>query len=385
MNIAEIKRALKNMPPKKSVLLEGGHGLGKSQVVAQVAQELSRETGETYGFVDIRLSQREVGDIIGMPRSVDKFNVSHTVYEKGKKTSKKTLVRNVTVNDIPTWYPTDKDSKGILFLDELNRATRDVQQAAFEIVLDYRLNFRDLPEGWRVVSAINEDQDTYAVLEIDPALLDRFLVIPFKPTVSEWETYAKKQVHPAVLRYIAKFPSDLDTPESVLPGKVYQSRRSWVSLSDCIKYMVGHGDDILSDSEFLIKIASGYVGVTTAVAFVDFIRKDYKVLSAKDILNRYDAEMDKDLKKMLVTEVAFYSKELVAYIAETGKKLSKNQSNNLLRYYKAIPKEAGAGFWSAFNLKCREISTVWYKNTEGVAAYTLNYLGKSSALNSEEK
>ena len=147
MNVTETKRTLKGLPPRKSVLLESGHGLGKSQVVRQVAQELSKETGRVYGFVDIRLSQREVGDIIGMPRSLDQFDVSHNVFKDGKLVSETKVAQNITVNDIPFWFPTDPDSFGILFLDELNRATREVQQAAFELVLDYRLNFRELPIG----------------------------------------------------------------------------------------------------------------------------------------------------------------------------------------------------------------------------------------------
>jgi len=381
MNVTDTKRTLKGLPPRKSVLLESGHGLGKSQVVAQTAQEMSIKTGNSFGFIDIRLSQREVGDIIGMPRAMDKFNISQKVFSGGKLVTEEVIATNVTVHDIPFWFPTDPNSCGLLFLDELNRATREVQQAAFELVLDYRLNFRELPIGWRVVSAVNEDQDVYSVLALDPALYDRFMVIKFKPTIPEWVTYAESiGVHSAVLKYISKFSSDLDTPEKMEPGIIYPSRRSWVQLSEVITYMAKNGDDPLKDINYLTLLSQGYLGRTVSINFVDYIRKDYKVYSAEDILNKFSHETEGEFKKMLVTEIAFYNKEIVGYIKKNKVKLTRRQGENLKKFYMTIPKEAAAGFWSLFSKECRDESTRWYKNDDAVADYTLGFLGKASAL-----
>ena len=68
MNISQTKEALKKMPGDKSIMLHAKHGVGKSSVVKQVVRELEEETGEKYGFWDVRLSQCEVGDIKGMPQ-----------------------------------------------------------------------------------------------------------------------------------------------------------------------------------------------------------------------------------------------------------------------------------------------------------------------------
>lgn len=380
MNVTETKRTLKGLPPKMSVLLESGHGLGKSQVVAQTAAELSVETQKTYGFIDIRLSQREVGDIIGMPRGMDTFTISHKVFKNGDLVDEEVLAKNVSVNDIPFWFPTDPNSCGILFLDEINRATREVQQAAFELVLDYRLNFRDLPIGWRVVSAINENMDVYSVLGMDPALYDRFMVIPFKPTVPEWQKFAEDiGVHDAVLKYIQKFPSDLDTPEKIEPGKVYPSRRSWVRLSDAIIHMTQSGDEVLEDQNYLTLFAMGFLGQTVAINFAEFIAKDYKVYSAEDILNGFGTKMAEEFSKFLVTDITFYNKEIVNYVKKSKKPLSSKQCENLFRYYRTIPKEAASGFWSQFSKECRDIATKWYKSDPAIAKYTIGFLGKKSA------
>jgi len=383
MNVEQTKRTLKGLPPRKSVLLEARHGLGKSMIVCQTAQEMSLVLNKPFGFVDIRLSQREVGDLIGMPRGKDSFTVTRTVFDKGTRKNIEQLATNVTIHDLPHWFPTDPDSCGYLFLDELNRATREVQQAAFELVLDYRMNFHELPIGWRVISAVNEDQDVYSVLALDPALYDRFMIIPFKPTVPEWVEWAEKQgVHDAILKYISKFSSDLDTPEKIEPGKVYPSRRSWVQLSDVVRYMQDTNNDPFNDLDYMTLLVSGYVGTTIAINFVDYIRKDYKVFSAKDILDRFEKH-EKEFKEMMVTDISFYNGEIIKYLKkEKVKQLNKRQSENLFKYYKAIPKEAAAGFWKQFNDELRDIAVAWYKSSSEIPTYTLSILGKNSAINS---
>jgi len=226
--------------------------------------------------------------------------------------------------------------------------------------------------------------DVYSVLGLDPALHDRFLVVPFRPTVPEWEKHANEiGVHDCVTKYISKFSSDLDTPEKIEPGRVYPSRRSWVQLSDSIQYMTDHGDAVLKDPDYLTLLASGYVGTTVAINFIEYIKKDYKVFSAEDILNGFNKKMADEFSKFLVTDIAFYNKEIIKYIAKSKITMSKEQCENLFHYYRVIPKEAAAGFWSEFSKECRDEAARWYKNTEGVSKYTLGFLGKASALKSE--
>ncbi len=218
MNIDQTKEILKRMPLDKSVMLHAKHGVGKSSVVRQVADELAEETGEAYGFYDVRLSQCEVGDIKGMPH----------------KDVEKDVLRFLKQE----WWPKAQDSKGILFFDELNRASKDVLQAVFEICLDRRLDGEKLPDGWRVVSAVNSDDD-YDVVELDPALHDRWFHIDFDPSTLEWMDWARQNdVHAAVIEFINRNQSLLDPPVGNLEaGRVYPSRRSWVAFSDTLQLM----------------------------------------------------------------------------------------------------------------------------------------------------
>ena len=380
MNVTMTKYTIKNAPPRKSILIEGNHGMGKSQVVAQCAAELSQEQGKPYGFIDIRLSQREVGDLIGIPRSVATFEVSKYVYENGVKKQVTESVKNATVHDLPLFFPTDPESCGILFMDEIHYATKDVLQAVFELALDYRFNFTDLPKGWRVIAAGNDNQDVYGGTTINPALYDRFLKIKFKPTAVEFQDHAAKiGVHKAVTAYTSKFPTDLDPPESIEPGTIYPSRRSWVSLSDWIIHLEKQGQDPLKNLDYLTLLAKGYVGDTVGLNWIEYVKNSYKLYTGEDILNKPTEEIWKDIGAMVVTEVSFYSKEVVKFIKE-NKKLTKKQSENLLKYVQTIPKEAATGFWDHFGHEAREIAVKWYNDQPGAETYIFSLISKKESL-----
>jgi hypothetical protein len=358
------------LPPRHSVLIEGRHGIGKSEIVAQVAAMQSARLGVPFGLVDIRLGQYEVGDLIGIPTRRDTYTVLNKVFNKGCLESVETVAKDVTVHDLPLWFPRDPKSCGYMFFDELNRGSRDTQQWAMQIVLDYKSNFVEVPMGWRVVSACNDDQDIYSILNLDPALYDRFLVIKFEPTVPEWLVHAEKiKVHPAILKYITKFGSDLDVPEKIESGKRYPSRRSWVKFSDTIRFMADQGDDPLTDNDYLILLGGGYLGSTVSVNFSEFVKKEYKVYSATEILNNFP-KLEEDFKKMIATDFTFYNKEIVSHIKKSKMdKLSTKQSANLFLYVKTIPRETAAGFWSAFRTDCSKASATWYNSSTEITDY----------------
>lgn len=132
-------------------VLWGERGIGKSSIVRQIARELN------IPYVDLRLATQEVSDLIGIP-TVDVDPVT-----KKRKTY---WAR-------PEWFPGEDQPSGILFLDEMNRAPRDVTQATFQLVLDKRLHTHVLPEGWHIVAACNYF-GAYDVRELDEAMMSRF-------------------------------------------------------------------------------------------------------------------------------------------------------------------------------------------------------------------
>lgn len=376
MNFKQSLQFLLNAPIEQSILITGAHGIGKSDLVRQAASMMG-EKGQGGDCIDIRLSQNDVGDLKGMPF----------------------LVNGRTFFAPPNWYPVDEKSKtllstmlkqvgqefkhadvkpnGILFLDELNRATRECEQVAFQLVLDRCLNFIDLPPGWRVVAAINDDTDLYNTSEMDPALLSRFAVVPFHPTIDEWLEYAKDTgIHTAVYQYITKIGSALDVTPDMMKnpanrGKKMWDRRSWTKLSKNIQEFEKKNPKWLTeDSELRRLIFEAYIGTEMGAKFNQFVEKEYVVLSASKILNDWDKEVEKHLSKAKVVELSGYNKLLVDYMKSdkeitAAQKLSKKQAENLFSYVAFTHKEVGADFWTHFNHELGKISDQWYNNTIG--------------------
>lgn len=134
-------------PP--SIFIWGPPGIGKSTVVKNLAKKLG------VGFVDIRLSQLAPTDLRGLP-SID-------------KTTK------VLEWIAPKFLPRDKNSKGILFLDEFNMATGSLQGIAQQLILDRCVGDYELPEGWVIVGAGNRSSDRAAVNEMPSPVANRFI------------------------------------------------------------------------------------------------------------------------------------------------------------------------------------------------------------------
>jgi hypothetical protein len=339
MNAALTKRILREMPVNKSIMLRAKHGVGKSSVIKQSAQE------QGVGFFDVRLSQCEVGDIKGLP---------HLDTVKGLTTFLKTY-----------WWPRDPNSKGILFFDELNRASKDVLQAVFEICLDRRLDGEHLPDGWRVVAAINADDD-YDVVELDPALLDRWFVIDFDPTPKEWIDWARSGgVHPAVIEFVNRNNNLLDPPVGNLEsGRVYPSRRSWVSLSDTILAM-----NLTDDADGLLtQVTKGWVGREIAVMFQKFLTNEFSQLRPSDVLDRYEEMLPK-------IESACSDIEVISALANSivdevsnrrSDKMKDKQIVALKSFFAIVPKDVASNMWTSLlgNTKTKKIVLPWQSDPD---------------------
>lgn len=253
MNTVHLKKVLKQcFNTSVTPLIWGHHGIGKSQIVQSLADELE------LGFVDLRLGQMEVGDLIGLPSKEE----GRTVWLK------------------PSWFPGEKTS-GILFLDELNRARLDVLQAIFQLVLEHRLHTHVLPEGWKIVCAANPSGGDYFVNELDPALLDRFLHIHFRPETSEWLGWGKDsgRIRVEISNLISRYPHLLGHQSADIPLEILPSPRSWEMLSRILQGL---------EEDLWFECAMGLVGREAAVAFLESLKRDIEnPVKAEEILAGY--------------------------------------------------------------------------------------------------
>lgn len=358
MNVVQTKQVLKNMPVDKSVLLRAKHGVGKSSVIRQACEEMGIQ------YFDVRLSQCEVGDIKGLPFKNEEKKITEFLK--------------------CYWWPRDMNSQGVLFFDELNRASKDTLQAVFEICLDRRLDGEPLPKGWRVVAAINADDD-YDVVELDPALLDRWFIIDFDPSVQEWVDWARSaKLHPAVVDFVARNPNLLDPPVGSLEaGRVYPSRRSWAALSDCLNSM-----NIIeqNDVSMLTMIAKGWVGRETALPFEKFVTSEFSYLRAEDVLNDFDKYREKIVSACADIEVIAALANSVVSTYNDRSRVDEKHKKALYNFFLLLPKDVASNTWTQIlsGKKSREVSKTWQQEPEFteflMSIYTQRSKPKAEAL-----
>ena len=398
MNMAFTLDVLLHWPIRHSILLVGDHGIGKDGIVKTAGLILN------CPVIDVRLSQNDVGDIKGMP-----FRV------KGK-----------TLFAPPDWMPFKEESveldelmdnvatsackragapRGILFLNELNRAVREVQQCAFEMVLDRTMNTRELRDGWRIVTAINGD-DHYQVTLFDLALKSRFFVEKLRPTHEEWVDWAKDPevkavvedpevfkavcepitgpLHPAVVQFIQRYPKLLDPTDELLTKAEadvtmqVHNRRGWHMLSDClmvrerIAALGAVPQPVSKDKQslnHLFMMATGYVGTMAATEFMRFVETDYQSLSGDIILNKWDKDVAKKVKDVIdggrVIEISRYTDMVIDEVKSAkGRVLSPLQKRNVTSYARMLTKEMRAHLWKRFMDDAKEACLDWYEPKE---------------------
>ena len=297
---------------KKPVLIRGRHGVGKSEVVYQIAAKLE------LPIVERRASQMTEGDLMGLP-SID-----------GESTSW----------NPPDWFKLACDEAVLLFLDEIDRATIEVRQGIFELTDSRKLNGHHLHPDTVIFGAINGGQHgaQYQVGEFDPAELDRWTVFDVEPTNKDWLDWAHDNCDGAIYDFISQNRQHLEHGGDFEPNKVYPSRRSWKRLNDCLV----KGKLLEEASPVLFNLACGYVGFEAGVAFNDFVENYERVVTVEDIL------VKGKIKKTKGFSINDHSAmvEKMEHEKIFAEELPQKQIQNLAKYFVTLPSEVGMKLWN---------------------------------------
>jgi hypothetical protein len=145
-------------------MLWGPPGVGKSQMVALVAQQ------HGMPVIDIRLSQMEPSDLRGIP-----FRIEDRVEWA-----------------VPSMLPDAERHgiQGILFLDEITSVPPSVSAAAYQLILDRRLGAYTVPEGWAIFAAGNRQGDRGVTYTMPAPLANRFSHFDVDINLDDWVAWA---------------------------------------------------------------------------------------------------------------------------------------------------------------------------------------------------
>ena len=238
MKPSSIRNSLKTLIAKKRpAFIWGPPGVGKSDVVAKVAEESKLE------LRDVRLSLLDPTDLKGFP-----------VPDLTKK-----LMRWLPADFLPT------KGKGLLFLDEMNQAAQAVQGAAYQLILNRKIGDYKLPDGWSVVAAGNRAGDRSIAHAMPAALANRFVHLDFDIDVDEWNVWAmNNDIHTDIRAFIKFRPNLLHSFDPASNPRAFPSPRSWSFVDDIYK------SELNQNEEF--ELIKGTVGEGASAEFSGFVR-----------------------------------------------------------------------------------------------------------------
>ncbi|WP_457608623.1 AAA family ATPase [Nitratifractor sp.] len=238
MKASEIQASLRHLIRQKlPAFVWGPPGIGKSSIVRELAEE------EGLDFLDLRLSLLDPTDLKGVPF----FDPE----------------RRQGIWAAPSFLPSDPDSRGILFLDEINTAPPAVQASAYQLILDRRVGEYELPAGWSIVAAGNRESDRGVVYRMPPPLANRFVHFEMEVDLEDWKAWAYGTgIDPLIVAFLSATPEALFDFDPASGAKSFPTPRSWSFVDRILKGGL--------PEELLLDAVAGAVGRERALDFLSF-------------------------------------------------------------------------------------------------------------------
>ncbi|WP_089933024.1 AAA family ATPase [Candidatus Entotheonella palauensis] len=309
----ELRDVLHLTPPEQNIMLIGKHGIGKSEIIQRYYE---REQAMTV--VAFFLGQMsDPGDLIGL-------------MHKEEHTGRSIFLP-------PYWWPVDGQPI-VLFLDELNRARPEILQSVHELALNKTLAGKQLPPGSVVISAVNEG-DEYQLTDLDPALVSRFNLYEFAPTVEDWLLWASEQgIDSRVIAFIQQYTQYLDGDATEHDADLLTAqaglvktpdRRAWVKVSQFLK-------PLQQIDDMHIKIIAGMVGTSAALAFKSSLSQALPI-TPEQVLLRFGRHK-KTIDALLLQELVMLNDQIVLWVNsdQYTSKQEETARRNLLAYMRYL-------------------------------------------------
>ena len=207
---------------QRPVLLLGAPGIGKTQIMEQIARECR------IGLVSYTITHHTRQSAIGLPF------ISERVYG-GKKQAVTEYTMSEIVASIYDKIEKTGLTEGILFIDEINCVSETLAPAMLQFLQCKTFGSHAIPKGWMIVAAGNPPEYNKSVREFDVVTMDRVKKIEVEPDFTVWKEYAyQERIHPAVISYLNIRPKYFYQMEQTVDGKQFVTPRGWEDLSRLI-------------------------------------------------------------------------------------------------------------------------------------------------------
>ena len=207
---------------QRPVLLMGPPGIGKTQIMEQIAAE------EGVGLVAYTITHHTRQSAIGLP-----------FIEKRTYGGQEFSVTEYTMSEIlaSVYQLMERTGirEGILFLDEINCVSETLAPMMLQFLQCKTFGNQRLPEGWLIVAAGNPPEYNKSVRDFDVVTLDRVKRIDVTEDFAVWKEYAyRKGLHGAVISYLDIKKDNFYRIETTVDGLQFATARGWEDLSELI-------------------------------------------------------------------------------------------------------------------------------------------------------
>lgn len=280
LTVIEKEYASANSGHHTPVMLWGPPGVGKSQMVAQVAER------HNAPLIDIRLSQMEPSDLRGIPFRVEE----HVEWA------------------VPAMLPNAKrhGDSGILFLDEITSAPPSVAAAAYQLILDRKLGEYEVPDGWAIIAAGNRQGDRGVTYSMPSPLANRFSHYEVDINLDDWVAWAYANgIDERIIAFL-RFRQDLLFEFDPSQNPVaFPSPRSWEFAHRALQKFDDH-------KELFLGALQACVGTAAGVEVKAFIESLDQMPDLDAIVNGEEVDTPKEIDLQYAVATALVGRAIRA-------------------------------------------------------------------------
>lgn len=207
---------------QRPLLLMGPPGVGKTQIIEQVARECG------VALVAYTITHHTRQSAVGLPFILKKSY-------GGKEFSVTEYTMSEIIASVYDKMESTGLKEGILFIDEINCVSETLAPTMLQFLQGKTFGNQKVPEGWVIVAAGNPPEYNRSAREFDIVTLDRVRRIDVEPDFAAWKEYAFRQsIHGAVISYLEIRKENFYRIETTPEGIRFATARGWEDLSEII-------------------------------------------------------------------------------------------------------------------------------------------------------
>ena len=204
---------------QRPLLLMGPPGIGKTQIMEQIASECG------IGLVSYTITHHTRQSAVGLPMiKTEEFD--------GKEYSVTEYTMSEIISGVYKAVKEQGHREGILFIDEINCVSETLIPTMLQFLQCKTFGNQKVPEGWIIVAAGNPPEFNRSVREFDMVTYDRLRVINIDADLEVWREYAReREIHNAILSYLDIRPQNFYSVMADVDGLKFVTARGWEDMS----------------------------------------------------------------------------------------------------------------------------------------------------------